>query len=173
MGDAFAARPDYACLFATASEQHGYFTASQVRTCGFKRDLLAYHTRHGRFIRIRRGLYRLRDYPSSPREEVVAVWLAVGKDAAVVSHASALDLLDLSDVVPDLVHLTVPDPSATFQPCQAWPSTPRRGRCFRPTSPSATGCDSRQPRGQSSTPPRRAQLQSRSRWRSIRPSNEG
>src|SRR5690242_4300023 len=108
MADTTSPRPDHACLFATASEQHGYFTSAQARGCGFTRFLLARHAATGRFIRVRRGLYRLRDYPSSPREEVVAAWLAVGKDAAVVSHASALDLLGLSDVVPDLVHLTVP-----------------------------------------------------------------
>ena len=38
----------------------------------------------------------------------MAAWLAVGKQNAVVSHESALDLLDLSDVSPDRVHLTVP-----------------------------------------------------------------
>ena len=56
---------------------------------------------------MRRGLYRLKDYPSSPREDVLAGWLAVGRDEAVVSHESALELLGLSDVVPDRVHLTV------------------------------------------------------------------
>ncbi len=55
-----------------------------------------------------RGVYRFRDYPSSPREHVAAAWLAVGKDVAVISHASALDLWNLSDVIPDAVHLTVP-----------------------------------------------------------------
>jgi len=39
---------------------------------------------------------------------VLAAWLAVGKDVAVVSHESALDLFDLSDIIPDAVHLTVP-----------------------------------------------------------------
>lgn len=38
----------------------------------------------------------------------LAAWLAVGKEVAVVSHESALDILWLSDVVPDAVHLTVP-----------------------------------------------------------------
>lgn len=57
---------------------------------------------------MRRGLYRLAEYPASPREEVLAAWLAVGKDDAIVSHESALDILDLSDVVPERVHLTVP-----------------------------------------------------------------
>jgi predicted transcriptional regulator of viral defense system len=38
----------------------------------------------------------------------MAAWLAVGKDMAVVSHESALDLLGLSDAIPDAVHLIVP-----------------------------------------------------------------
>jgi predicted transcriptional regulator of viral defense system len=70
--------------------------------------MLTYHVRRGIFQRVHRGVYRFRDYPFSPREEVVAAWLAVGKDVAVVSHESALDLWELSDVVPAVVHLTVP-----------------------------------------------------------------
>lgn len=108
MGDATRSGPDHKCLFETASAQHGYFTSGQGRACGFARDLLSRHAHSGRFVRVRRGLYRLRDYPSFPREEVVAAWLAVGKDSAVVSHASALELLDLSDVIPNAIHLTVP-----------------------------------------------------------------
>ncbi len=96
------------CLFHTASGQAGYFTAAQARGCGFSRALLSHHAKSGRFIRIRHGLYRLREYPSSPREHVLAAWLAVGKDISVVSHESALDLLELSDIIPDAVHLTVP-----------------------------------------------------------------
>ena len=49
-----------------------------------------------------------RDLRDSPRENVFAAWLAIGKDQAVVSHESALDLWELSDVVPAAVHLTVP-----------------------------------------------------------------
>jgi predicted transcriptional regulator of viral defense system len=101
-------RPDRLRLFEVASEQGGYFTAEQARACGYSFALLSHHTKSGRFLRIRRGLYRLREYPSSPREDVLAAWLAVGKDTAVVSHESALDLLDLSDVIPDAAHLTVP-----------------------------------------------------------------
>jgi predicted transcriptional regulator of viral defense system len=108
MGDVARTKPDHSCLFAVATGQRGYFTAAQARACGFAWDALTYHTRHGRFLRIRRALYRLRDYPSSPREDVVAAWLAVGKDVAVVSHESALDLLGLSDVIPGAIHLTVP-----------------------------------------------------------------
>ena len=108
LGDPIPDRPDSQSLFETASEQGGYFTAAQARAAGFSWALLTHHAKTGRFVRVRRGLYRLREYPSFPREEVLAAWLAVGKDAAVVSHDTALDLLGLSDVVPDAVHLTVP-----------------------------------------------------------------
>lgn len=99
---------DEGCLFDIASEQAGYFTANQAQCCGYSWRLLSHHTASGRFIRIKRGLYRYRDYPSSPYEEVMAAWLAVGKDIGVVSHESALDLLDLTDVIPNSIHITVP-----------------------------------------------------------------
>jgi predicted transcriptional regulator of viral defense system len=95
-------------LFEIASEQGGYFTGAQAQACGYSRALVAHHAKSGRFIRIRQGLYRFREYPTSPREEVIAAWLAAGKETAIVSHESALDLLGLSDVVPEVVHLTVP-----------------------------------------------------------------
>ena len=103
-----ASAPDRGRLFEIASEQDGYFKAKQARACGFSWALLSHHVTSDRFIRVRRGLYRFREYPSSPREHVLAAWLAVGKEVAVVSHESALDLLGLSDVIPDAVHLTVP-----------------------------------------------------------------
>ena len=101
-------RPDRAGLFQLASEQRGYFTAAQARAHGYSRALLAHHAETGTLQRAYTGVYRFRDYPSSPREEVVAAWLAVGKDVAVVSHESALELWDLGDLIPNAVHLTVP-----------------------------------------------------------------
>jgi predicted transcriptional regulator of viral defense system len=100
--------PDHTCLFEVASAQHGYFTTAQARACGFGTDVLTHHARTGRFLRVHRGVYRLRDYPSSPYEDVAAAWLALGREAAVVSHESALALHDLSDVISDAIHLTVP-----------------------------------------------------------------
>jgi predicted transcriptional regulator of viral defense system len=108
MGDVAPSNPDHCCLFAVASSQHGYFTSSQARSCGFTSERLSDGARRGKYARLRRGLYRLRDYPTFPREEVVAAWLALGKDRSVVSHESALDLLGLSDVIPHAIHLTVP-----------------------------------------------------------------
>jgi len=101
------ARPDHEALFAIVSAQAGYFTASQAAAQGFSSALLSHHVKSGRFLRIARGLYRLRDYPSQPGEDVVAAWLRQAPDA-VVSHESALEVLDLADIIADRVHLTVP-----------------------------------------------------------------
>jgi predicted transcriptional regulator of viral defense system len=100
-------RPDHERLFATATEQAGYFTTAQARDSGFSSPLITHHAQSGRFVRVARGLYRLRDYPSSPREELLAAWLRLAP-SAVVSHESALELLGLSDIIPNLIHLSVP-----------------------------------------------------------------
>ncbi len=99
--------PNESCLTEVASGQAGYFTTAQARTCGYSWALLSHHAATGRFVRVRRGLYRLRDYPSSPYEEVMAAWLAAGP-GAVVSHESALELLGVGDTIPDRIHITVP-----------------------------------------------------------------
>ncbi len=56
---------------------------------------------------MQRGLYRLRHFPSSPHEHVVAAWLPLRRAGAVVSHASALDLYGIADVIPTDVHVSV------------------------------------------------------------------
>ncbi len=112
----FMSKPDRGKLFATASAQGGYFTAGQARAGGFSSSLLSHHVKSGRFIRLKRGLYRFREYPSSPREHVMAAWLAVGRGFAVVSHESALDILGLSEVIPNAVHLTIPRSKRSLSP---------------------------------------------------------
>jgi predicted transcriptional regulator of viral defense system len=100
--------PDRRCLFDFASGQAGYFTAKQAKTCGYSRPLLSHHVKGGRYERIRHGLYRLTEYPTSRREEIIVAWLSVGAKNAVISHESALEILSLSDVIPNSIHITVP-----------------------------------------------------------------
>jgi len=101
-------RIDHDSLYRLAESQAGYFTAEQALEAGMDRSTLLHHARSGgRYERIRRGLYRLRHFPSSPHEHVVAAWLDL-PEAAVVSHESALELYGLSDVIPNAVHVTLP-----------------------------------------------------------------
>jgi predicted transcriptional regulator of viral defense system len=99
---------DHDGLYRTAESQAGYFTAAQALDAGMDRSTLRHHARPGgRYERVRRGLYRLRHFPSSPHEHVVVAWLDL-PSPAVVSHESALELYNLSDVIPNAVHITLP-----------------------------------------------------------------
>jgi predicted transcriptional regulator of viral defense system len=100
--------PDIRGLEVESYQQSGYFTADQAGKHGVSAQLLNHHVKQGRFERIRRGLYRVRGFPTSQRDDVREKWMAVGMDKAVLSHESALALLELSDNVPDRVHLLVP-----------------------------------------------------------------
>jgi predicted transcriptional regulator of viral defense system len=104
-------------LFEIASGQQGYFTSAQALAAGYSRSLLSHDARAGRFVRSRHGVYRLRQYPTSPHENLMAAWLSVGK-ASVVSHESALSMLGLVDTIPNQIHITVPR-SRRYQ--KAWP----------------------------------------------------
>jgi predicted transcriptional regulator of viral defense system len=100
--------PDIRGLEADAYHQGGYFTSAQAREHAVSSQLLNHHVGQGRFERLRRGLYRIRGFPSSQHDEIREKWLAVGPEKALVSHESALALLELSDNVPDQIHLLVP-----------------------------------------------------------------
>jgi predicted transcriptional regulator of viral defense system len=100
---------DHDGLYRTAESQAGYFTTQQAIDAGMDRSTLSRHARPGgRYARVRQGLYRVRHFPSSAHEHVVAAWLGVSDSGAVISHESALELYDLSDVIPAAVHVTVP-----------------------------------------------------------------
>lgn len=100
---------DHDGLYRQAEAQAGYFTARQAVNAGMDRSTLRHHARPGgRYERVRRGLYRLRHFPSSPHEHIMAAWLPLRDAGAVVSHESALELHGLSDVIPDAVDLSLP-----------------------------------------------------------------
>jgi predicted transcriptional regulator of viral defense system len=101
-------QPDVLGLEAESYNQGGYFTAGQARAHAVSRQLLEHHVRRGRFERVRRGLYRVQGYPTAEHDDMREVWMAVGGDGALLSHDSALALLDLSDNIRDAVHLLVP-----------------------------------------------------------------
>ncbi|HEY2140598.1 MAG TPA: type IV toxin-antitoxin system AbiEi family antitoxin domain-containing protein [Solirubrobacteraceae bacterium] len=100
-------RPDVLGLESEAYNQGGYFTAGQARARGVSRQLVEHHVHRGRFERIRRGLYRIQGFPTAEHDDMREAWMAVGGVDAILSHDSALALLDLSDNIPDSVHLLV------------------------------------------------------------------
>jgi predicted transcriptional regulator of viral defense system len=94
-------------LYELASGQAGYFSLPQASRAGFSRPRLQYHLETGKLERARRGVFRLRQYPPSPWEDYVVLWLWSGSEGTF-SHETALVFHQLSDALPAKVHLTVP-----------------------------------------------------------------
>lgn len=101
-----------AALFAVADGQAGYFTAGQAEAAGYSRRLHVHHVQQGTWRRVGHGLYRLEQYPDSAQEPYVqlSLWSRDRHDEpqAVLGYETALRLHDLSDVLPDRIHLIVP-----------------------------------------------------------------
>ena len=96
-------------LLETAGYQHGYFTTGQAAAAGISRRALVGREGRGVIERIAYGLYRLRQFPVTPRDDFYALQTRV--PAGTFSHDTALELLDVSDVLPRTIHLTVPTAS--------------------------------------------------------------
>jgi predicted transcriptional regulator of viral defense system len=99
-------------LHAIAATQGGYFTAKQAASAGYDYSHLTYHLKANNFERAEHGLYRIVTIPTAEHDDLIRLhlWSRDRQDVpvAVVSHASALFLHQMSDVLPRRIHLTVP-----------------------------------------------------------------
>ena len=100
--------PDGPSLYEVAAAQQGYFSASQAADAGYSRQLLRYHSNTGKFDRVRRGIYRLVEFPPGDTENLAVLWLW-SEQRGVFSHGTALSLHELSDLLPERIHLTLPE----------------------------------------------------------------
>ncbi len=96
-------------LYEIAESQGGFLAAHQAVAAGIPRSTLSYHaTESNALERVGHGVYRIRRFPAPPHGHVIAGWLALARADGVVSHESALELLDLSDLIADEIHITLP-----------------------------------------------------------------
>lgn len=87
-----------------AKRQGGVFANYQVDVSN---QDLHYHQKVGNLERLKRTIYRVADYPRSDDEEYIVAYLWTKQDGAL-SHQTALSVHELSDVLPNRIHLTVP-----------------------------------------------------------------
>lgn len=99
-------------LFEIADRQQGFFTAKQAEKCGYKRSNFHPKLAAGKWVHEGKGIYRLGHYPVTDRPELVlwSLWSRNQQDIpqGVWSHETALDIHELSDVMPAKMHMTVP-----------------------------------------------------------------
>jgi|ERR1700722_3703721 len=99
-------------LFEIADSQQGYFTSQQAVECGYPQPNFHRYTSSGEWVKERRGIYRLAHYPATSHPDLVlwGLWSRNihGKVQGVWSHETALEIYELSDVMPARMHMTVP-----------------------------------------------------------------
>lgn len=109
-------------LFEVADRQQGYFTSTQAEECGFHRSHFHRFIDSGEWTKESRGIYRLSRYPIQDRSELVfwTLWSRnkQGIPQGVWSHETALDIYELTDIMPAKMHMTVP---SGFRRSQATP----------------------------------------------------
>jgi predicted transcriptional regulator of viral defense system len=91
-------------LYQIAEDQAGYFSLQQAKQIGLQRSQIYRDIERGKFIRTGYGVYRFVQFPASAFEEIHQAVLSAGRDV-VVGFQSALYVYELSDIIPDEIHL--------------------------------------------------------------------
>jgi predicted transcriptional regulator of viral defense system len=99
-------------LHEIAQSQQGFFTTKQAIRAGFSEKTHSYHVNARNWIREHRGIYRLADFPTPERPDLM-LWYLWSQDRqeqpeGTYSHDTALSLHELSDIMPSKLHMTVP-----------------------------------------------------------------
>jgi predicted transcriptional regulator of viral defense system len=99
-------------LYEVAEAQQGFFTTKQAKAAGFGENTHPYHVQVGNWVREHRGIYRLAEFPTADRPDLV-LWSLWSRNRnqeteGAYSHQTALSLYGLSDLNPSKLHMTVP-----------------------------------------------------------------
>ncbi len=94
-------------LWEIALDQHGFVTTDDAKAVGVTPHALRLLANRGALTREAHGVYRFDRFPASAADDYQQAVLWTGRAEAALSHETALDLLELADVNPDRVHVTV------------------------------------------------------------------
>ncbi len=99
---------NFKTLYEIAEDNYGFLTVDDARQAGVRPQRLAEMARRGSLRREGLGLYRLDPYPAHELDAYRKATMWPYGVEGVLSHETALDLYDLSDVNPAKIHITVP-----------------------------------------------------------------
>ena len=102
-------------LYQIAEDQAGYFSLTQARELGLRRNQIYREVQRGKFVSAERGVYRFVQFPASRFEEIHRAVLSAGPQV-VVGFQTALYVYELSDLIPDEIHLILPPTSSRRRP---------------------------------------------------------
>jgi predicted transcriptional regulator of viral defense system len=133
-------------LTALAARQAGYFTSAQAREVGYSYPAQKYHADRGNWERVRRGIFRIPDWPAR-EDDAFVLWNLWSGSRAVLSHQTALAVHDLGDANPVRAHLTVPhgfragDPALVLHKADLGPADVEEREGYRVTTAERTLLD--------------------------------
>jgi hypothetical protein len=96
-------------LWEVAVDQHGYVTTADAARLGAAPVELSKLAARGALQRVSQGVYRFPQWPASANDHLMEAVLWTRDPTAALSHDTALDVLDLCDINPASLHLTVSD----------------------------------------------------------------
>lgn len=94
-------------LWEIAENQHGFVTARQSTEAGVGKHALQMLAHRGTVERAAFGVYRFPQYPVSQYDPFMVAVLWTRAEEACLSHETALDAYGISDVNPNVIHVTV------------------------------------------------------------------
>ena len=95
-------------LHEIALDQHGYVTTAQALDEGVTHADLSKMVARGRLARAGHGVYRVSLIPVTEFDQYHLALLWSGVENAVLSHDTALQAWEISDINPSRIHFTVP-----------------------------------------------------------------
>lgn len=98
----------YSRLAELANDRHGFITPADAREVGIDPMNLVRMAERGQLERRGNGVYRFPLSPPSPLDAFMEATLWPRGPRGVLSHETALDIYELSDVHPGKIHITVP-----------------------------------------------------------------
>ncbi len=99
---------NFKALYEVAEDNYGFLTVDDARQAGIRPQRLAEMARRGSLRREGLGLYRLDPFPTHELDNYRKATLWPYGVEGVLSHETALDLYEISDVNPAHTHITLP-----------------------------------------------------------------
>lgn len=107
-----------------AAEHAGLFTAKEAEEAGVARALVVQLAHRGRLDRVAQGLYRFPSWPTTGLQQYheAVLWPRAHRELAyaLVSHDSALELYNLTQLNPGVVHVTLPPKTRISRQQPTW-----------------------------------------------------
>ncbi len=98
----------FVALAEAAADRFGLVTLQDAKRVGYEPKTIVKLAERGQLERVSRGVYRVPFLPGGEMQAYMAAALWPQGAPGVLTHETALDLWDVSDVNPAKIHVTVP-----------------------------------------------------------------